>query len=229
MPDITRSWREVGGAVTEVNAIPQISSLTEPFIFDRVLCQMLDGDGRVPVMVVQGTGPTPAWLGALAARLDTAGLCVGISTPEGLGIAGQWVQGPRKLAFKDLHALQLDPTVGAILVYTNGQEFLQTGLPMDVFDLLVVTDPSEPSSTPLQARALRQLLSYCKRQVFVLGQDSGAQLAAASRTASPLPWTKLSEQPEVLLETLFDAILQADAVHAIPLKPIQARSEGEEI
>jgi cyanophycin synthetase len=30
MPDITRSWREVGGAVTEVNAVPQVSIQTDP-------------------------------------------------------------------------------------------------------------------------------------------------------------------------------------------------------
>ncbi len=226
MPDITRSWREVGGAVTEVNAIPQISNLTAPLIHDTVLCRLIDGDGRVPLLVVLGDAPTPVWVGTLTAQLDAAGLCAGVSTPEGLAIGGQWLQGPRKLAFNDLRALQLDPAVGAIVLCTNGQEFVQTGLPMDAFDVLVMAAPPGPSTSPVQVQAVQQLLRYCTRQVFVLGQGSGGPPPAALKSASQLPWTALGDQPDVLVATLVEAMLQAEATHAMALQPIDPQRQG---
>ena len=185
--------------------------------------------GERAARIAEAGSLPPLALAALAAApryAEGRGLRVSVSSPEGLVITGQWVQGPRKLAFSDMRALQLDPAVGAIVLYTNGQEFVQTGLPMDAFDLLVMTAPPGRSTIPVQVQAMQLFLSYCKRQVFALGQGNGAPPPAALKTASQLPWTALDDQPEVLVAALVDAMLQAEAAHATDLHSIDLESQG---
>lgn len=148
MPDVTRSWREVGGGITEVNAIPQISNLTQADLHQHLLQRLVPGDGRVPVVVVLGGAESDApWLAALLDRLESSGLTVGLSTPKALTLGGRWVRGPRVSAFDDVQLLQLDPSVGAVVVLTDAQEFAtRTGLPFDRLDVLVRTAAVEVAS-----------------------------------------------------------------------------------
>ncbi len=141
MPDVTRSWREVGGGITEVNAIPQISNLTQADLHGRLLRHLVAGDGRVPVVVVlaEPEGDVP-WLTALTGRLQASGLVVGLSTPKALTLGGGWVRGPRSSVFDDAQLLQLDPSTGVMVLVTDAQEFAhRSGLPFDRLDVLVRT------------------------------------------------------------------------------------------
>src|SRR5690606_15149419 len=85
-PDITRSWREVGGAICEVNAQPQltVSRLDIPF---KIVGGLVRGDGRIPVVVVLGkeTSVSPALLiDACRAR----GLRLGLALPSETSVDG---------------------------------------------------------------------------------------------------------------------------------------------
>lgn len=148
MPDVTRSWREVGGGITEVNAIPQISNLTQADLHQRLLQRLVPGDGRVPMVVVlAGQASDAPWLAALLDRLESSGLTVGLSTPQALTLGGRWVRGPRASVFDDVQLLQLDPLVGVVVVLTDAQEFAtRTGLPFDRLDVLVRTTAVEVAS-----------------------------------------------------------------------------------
>lgn len=57
LPDIGRSWKETGGAICEVNAQPQFS--TTP-TFKEVLARLVKGKGRIPVVVILGSGSLTA-------------------------------------------------------------------------------------------------------------------------------------------------------------------------
>lgn len=200
MPDITRSWREAGGAVTEVNAIPQMSNLTAADIHDRMLQQLVSGDGRIPVAVILGQAPHSDWLGQLVKRLQADGICAGMST-QGLTIGGQWVREKRFSAFADVCALQLDPSVGAIVLVTDGIEFLKTGLPFDGFDVLMLIGP-KPAAAP-EIEAFKLLLQYCRRQVLETGTGP-----ANPRQVAGLKKTRWVTVPQVSGQTL-DALLAA--------------------
>lgn len=160
MPDITLSWREVGGAVTEVNAIPQLSIQTDPTLSQRLLRQLVPAGGRVPLLMVLAE-EAPAWLAELHRRALAAGLTLGMTSPEGLQIGGDWVRGPRASVWDDVRTMQVDVSVGAMAVVSSGDELLRTGLPFDAVDALVVAS-HKPSSLALLLPYLRGYRAFAE-------------------------------------------------------------------
>lgn len=208
MPDITRSWREVGGAVTEVNAIPQISILTDQTLVQRLLQQLMPHSGRVPLLYVLGEGEPPAWMPGLLRRFADVGLRVGLTTNDGLQIGEDWIRGPRTSLWDDVRALQVDPTVGAIAVVSDGKGLLETGLPFDTIDALVVQ--------AYRSSVLSLLLPYARGFRAVVGEALllryGAELQGQIRD-----WRIWNDPPlsvDRLAGELFDALLGAEAAYA---------------
>jgi len=216
MPDITRSWREVGGAVTEVNAIPQISIQTNQALMQRLLQQLMPHSGRVPLLYVLGEGGPPAWMPGLLRRMADVGLRVGLTTNDGLQIGEDWIRGPRTSLWDDVRALQMDPTVGAIAVVSDGDGLLETGLPFDTIDALVVQ--------ACRSSVLSLLLPYARGFRAVMGEALllryGAQLQGQVRD-----WRIWNDEPlsaDRLAGELFDALLEADAACAATAEPLSA-------
>lgn len=215
MPDITRSWREAGGAVTEVNAIPQISVQTDPTLAQRLLQKLLPNGARIPLLVVLTDGVSPVWVPELVERLANGGLKVGTTTADGLQIGKDWIRGPRASLWDDVRALQTDPTVGAMVVVGDGDALLQTGLPFDTVDALVVQT--------LRPEVLRLLLPYARGLKAVLGntlcksygpllQNPGADWQIWSDSLD-LPPEKLAELAHALLAAEAAQSPAADAPH----------------
>lgn len=137
-PDITRSWREVGGGLCEVNGQPQFS-VTRPDLAERVLEALVPGCGRIPVVVVLAEGRWGAWTDRLHTGLQSLGLQVGFALADGVFI-GQAPQGCVAASrFDAVQTLLLDTRVAALVVATDGRDWLQSGLPVDRVDL-VMTD-----------------------------------------------------------------------------------------
>lgn len=190
MPDITRSWREVGGGITEVNSVPQVSIQTDPTLVQRLLEKIIPQSGRIPLLFVLSHGGKPGWIDRVAFELNAAGLRVGLTTTEGLQIGDDWIRGPRKSVWEDIRALQMDPSVGAIVIVSDGEALLKTGLPFDALDALVVQSP-EP-------KVLSLLLPYVRGVKFEVGEDW--QISADGDGCRP-----------DLTTALVTALLQADA------------------
>lgn len=155
MPDITRSWREVGGALTEVNAIPQLSIQTDPTLPYRLLQQLMPHGGRIPVLLVLANDP-PVWLDQTLGVLGDSGLRVGLSTPGGLRIGTDCIREGRHSLWDDIRALQVDPSVDAMAIVCDGSAFMKTGLPFDAVDAVVV-QLFQPQVMSLLMPALRGL------------------------------------------------------------------------
>lgn len=136
MPDITRSWREVGGAICEINAKPQFS-VAVPQAVHEALDFLLVGSGRIPLAVLLGQGAWDDDLQRLAQDLSSEGHVLGVCTPGGRWVGGVLQQGGQKSAFNDVQAMLVDTRVTAVVVQTDGLEWLRTGLPFDRFDLLL--------------------------------------------------------------------------------------------
>lgn len=198
-PDITASWQEVGGAITEVNAIPQISRLTQADIHDRFLAQMISGNGRIPVAIVLGGSPDPA----LIRHLSSTGLRVGISAPEGLAIDGRTIRRGRRSPFEDVRSLQLDPEVDAIVVIVQGDEFKSTGLPFDAFDILLVN-----RSEPPRAALVGALLPHCTG-VILSDEPTNESLRSMTFKNLPSQWTSRLKSAPSPLDLLPDLLVQA--------------------
>src|SRR5690606_29500602 len=92
MPDITRSWREVGAGICEVNAQPQLSGATAPESYAQVLGELVPKQGRIPSAIVL-TGHAEATLAEEVANLlAQRNLCVGTSSAAGLRIGAQCIR-----------------------------------------------------------------------------------------------------------------------------------------
>ena len=135
-PDIARSWREAGGAVCEVNGQPQFS-VTRPDFPEQVIDELVPGDGRVPVVVVLAEGGWGGWTQALHTQLSQAGLNAGFVLADGLFRGSDKLATKRRSAFDDVQTLLLDKTLDAVVVATNGMEWLPSGMPVDRVDLVI--------------------------------------------------------------------------------------------
>jgi len=170
-PDISRSWREVGGAICEVNAQPQLS-ITAPHLYGEIFDQLVAGQGRIPIAFVLSSGNAEELVRGCTEILERQGLRVGISTPAGLLVAGERVRRERLSAFGDVRALFIDPAVDAVIFVGDGREFLSTGLPFDRFDELVLDGDwslqhGGPPASDLRPLVLNLLAQHCSNRLLV--------------------------------------------------------------
>ncbi|NJN52531.1 MAG: hypothetical protein HC809_13035 [Gammaproteobacteria bacterium] len=133
--DITRSWRESGCAVLEVNRTPGFSSdgRAELILAER----FPDGaDGRIPSVVIVGGSET---LVARVVRLFTdAGLRVGETDDAATRLAGIERCARRETLSERVTALLLDPACDALIINAAATEIERAGLPLDRCDVAVV-------------------------------------------------------------------------------------------
>lgn len=194
-PDITRSWREVGGAITEINAVPQISIQTDPTLVQRLLQKIMPHSGRIPLLFVLTEEAKPVWLDDVLNELEASGLRVGLTTAEGLQVSKDWIRGLRTSVWEDIRLLQKDPSVGAIVIISDGDNLLQTGLPFDALDALVVQ-----ANRP---QVLSLLMPYVRGVKLDVGQD----------------WKICSNDHEAALDltqAIVSALLQAESEYGKP-------------
>lgn len=177
MPDIRRSWRETGAVICEVNAQPQMS-LHLP---TQVLGHLVDGNGRIPVVMILGDVLAAPWYRAFTDALD-AGSAVGVATTQGTLLAGECIIGPG-YALHGARALLTDPLTRALLVVADDEHMLGAGLPVDRLDALVLAAPLHAQGrSPDWERweAWARTLAVLSKQVWVL-DDSSEWLAVAAR------------------------------------------------
>ena len=213
MPDIALSWRQVGGAVTDVNALPQISNLTHGRLHDYVLAGLVPGDGRIPIVVLIGDPARMQWLASLVDALRLKGYCPGVSHPAGLEIDGRPMDGSRESTFDDVRALELDPRVGVILVVCDDDELLRTGFPFDRFDILVHVGGDVESANQYQMLGL--LIQSCQHLVMRAkhGAPHQGSLEKFFRVSSAKSRALPDDVADVIAQ-LMQAIEDADAGHS---------------
>ena len=143
MPDISRSWREVGAGFCEINAQPQMGG-AHPWIFERILRRYLVGRGRIPTVLVLTDSAHATGLGAAIAKSLAR---------SGLGTRA--VAGGATELLRQCSAELMAPDLDALVVQTDGSDLSRVGLPLDRFDVLVV---AQWRPAPAQARAILALL-----------------------------------------------------------------------
>lgn len=201
--DISRSWRETGGAITEVNALPQFSPLSRPDIFRALLAELVPGNGRIPTSLVIG-GNIEQAVAQLGSHFLKAGIVAGIVSDNSILIGTDEISRGKIDIFDGVQMVISDPTVEAMVVVVEGTGLIQHGFPIDRFDLVAVAGG-------IPASDLRALLSSVKLHysgdVLVLNDPVVRAEALKTMIKSKLffsdTWSLLIEK---IAATIFDHI-----------------------
>ena len=181
IPDITRSWREIGGAVCEVNAQPQIG-LTIPGIFKDVFSRHVKGEGRIPVALVVGNDDAVELAQTAAQKLSNQGLLTGCASDQNACLGGAILENAGHGGFNGIRALLMHPDTQAALLVRSADAISEKGLPVDRIDGLVLCEGAVPKASlasflsVIRPHLRGEILldrssSYARDVAAVLGQD----------------------------------------------------------
>ncbi|MFA5630623.1 MAG: acetate--CoA ligase family protein [Porticoccaceae bacterium] len=184
IPDISRSWKEGGAAICEVNAQPQLGLTTGPHLYGEILTSLVDGQGRVPIVVILGAEDCAAIAADLRRHLFTSlGWRVGSVDETRVTLHQSVLSASSMPAFEGSVALLCNKQVQAVVVCVNDSSLL-SGLPFDRFDVLVIaghhvkSGPSQQAMTPqrMLGLLLENLLPACTGTVLRLA-EAGLQIS----------------------------------------------------
>ncbi len=135
-PDISRSYREVGGGICEVNAAPGFRMHVAPSegqprdVAGKVM-EMLFPPGtasRVPIAAITGTNGKTTTTRMLAHIHKLTGAVVGMTTTDGVYIDGQRTVEGDMTGPTSARMVLRDPTVGVAILETARGGLLRSGL-----------------------------------------------------------------------------------------------------
>lgn len=155
-PDITRSWREVGGAVCEVNARPQFGPGRGGTSHDRVLEKLMGGDTRIAVHLYLCSAQDETGLvERLSAMRRTVGAAA-IACAQGIWINDTPHTSAMASGIAAARAALADRDVTSLLMALTPQDVVTHGLPVDRIDSLRVAAPGDdsPKTQALRERAI---------------------------------------------------------------------------
>ena len=145
-PDITRSYKEVGGGICEINASPDfrmhLLGNPEQNVCSKIMSTMFSDDGRIRTAAITGTSGKTSVVNMLAGILEAAGISTGKANSNGVYVGGhQW----RKGSVTDGSAVRqlfIDPDTEAVVFEVTESEVLNVGLAYDFCDVAAVTNIS---------------------------------------------------------------------------------------
>ena len=230
--DISRSWRETGAIICEVNSQPNLGQTTTAHLYAPMLSKIVPGNGRVPVVLVLGAPDGSNLVEVLSRALSgRLGLAVGYHNQQGVSINGQPITNRPVSAYVAARMLTMEPTVGAMIISLNDLSAAWTGLPMRNYDLLLIAGPNIDTAGNTDRQTgittlMHALLPGCDGQVLTL-KEAGLQirppagLSNATWPAEPVPAAQL-------VETVVDIVTAAEERHkqpaALPDVPVDATS-----
>lgn len=159
VPDIARSWRDVGGGICEINRTPgfRTHAITEgrlPVGLFAYLDHLLGADARVrvPIVVLPGAADIDDAANAAADRFAAAGLAVGLATTTRFEAAGLPLRDPGPGHPARIARLVDDPSVAAIVAVVDPVVVLARGFGHGRADLVVIA-PGGPAAAAAAAVA----------------------------------------------------------------------------
>lgn len=182
--DISKSWIEIGAAICEVNAQPQIGEGTTPGIYADLLRELLPVDSRIPVMLV--LGQTDAAGRALQMHLRANGILAGFASRAGGWDAQGHCVSPGPDCFEATRTVMSLPEAAAVVVVARPGDLVNRGLPVDRIKALVWADWADAGGA--DPASLDQMLAMLSPHVvgpIAIHADDpafGVVVQAASRT-----------------------------------------------
>ena len=195
-PDISRSWRECGGAVCEVNAQPGFRPhwLGDPQrdINGEIIDWMYSGeDGRIPTVAIVGARGADTVALLLHRIWQAAGVQSAVCTTRGLWIGNDQVSDADVAGFRGGRALLSDPGVEVAIMELPYRALQAFGHPCDWYDVSVLLDCDDNNSAARNANSVEQIarpdaevLQRTRFAVVVNGDDPRC-MALLDQAAAP--------------------------------------------
>lgn len=156
IPDIRHSWLESGAVICEVNAQPQLS----PHLPEYLLNQLIEKNGRIPIIVIQGELSDNPWHHKIHTQLN---LCVGIISNNSIMINNRVISTPKDNIYSSAQNILNDPSVELAIIFITDNSILETGFPTDHFDLLFISEMTQKS---LFSSTANMLTNMCQGPIF---------------------------------------------------------------
>lgn len=144
-PDITRSYREVGGGICEVNSSPGlrvhwVAEGETPDVAGPIMDTIYPpgAPSRIPIAAIAGGAGASAAARLLADILGAAGHTVGLANGDGIAIGGKAIVKGAMTGPGAAHLVLRDPTVDAAVLETTPEALLKLGLGYDACDVAAV-------------------------------------------------------------------------------------------
>lgn len=138
IPDISRSWRETGAAIIEVNAQPQLVAASQTHLYGQILASRAPHNGRIPVAIVIGTDGAHDLALQVLQNLQDGAAKVGLASRQGLWLGHRLIGRAGLAPFGAGRALLAQRDLAALLLVIDDASVIGSGLPVDRFDLLVL-------------------------------------------------------------------------------------------
>jgi cyanophycin synthetase len=179
--DITKSWRDTGGRITELNAGPEFARSTKADLYEVYLRELLGSNGRIPVAMVIGS-ETGVIEDELRTRTRGRTAKIGIAGAQSITIGPTIVHNGAHDPWFAARALSTDMSVDAMVLFADGNTLSASGLPFDKIDLLAIVGEA------VQPAVANQLLSVVGQNVksVVVQGDPGEARRLAQRHDVPV-------------------------------------------
>lgn len=138
IPDISRSWRETGAAIIEINAQPQLVAASQTHLYGQILTSRAPHGGRIPVAIVIGTDGAHDLARQVLQNISDGAAKVGLASRQGLWLGHRLIGRAGLTPFGAGRALLAQRDLAALLLVIDDASVIGSGLPVDRFDLLVL-------------------------------------------------------------------------------------------
>ena len=170
---VLRPLEAQGGGIVEINAAPGLRMHLQPSfgkgraVGEAIIANMFaDGDeARIPLIAVAGTNGKTTTVRLIANILGSNGLCVGMTTTDGVYIAGRRTDTGDCSGPKSARNVLLHPDVDSAVLETARGGVLREGLGFDRCDVAVVTNVGLGDHLGLSYISTVEALSVVKRVI----------------------------------------------------------------
>jgi cyanophycin synthetase len=212
-PDITRSVRETGGGIVEVNAAPGFRMHLEPSegpsrdVAKAVVANLFPphARSRIPIVAVTGTNGKSTVVRMVAKISRQMGKTVGLTNTTGVYINDEKILDADASGPKSARMVLRDPTVGVAVLETARGGMLREGLAFDRCDVGIVLNVTADHlglkgiDTLEDLAAVKSIVTEAvsRRGVSVLNGDDPLTLRMARHAGGRIGYFTLEGGPEM--------------------------------
>ncbi len=200
IPDIRRSWREIGGAICEVNAQPQLGMVTGSHLYGLILKDLIKDRGRVPTILVIGAPPERTLAHDIECALTAVHDGVGCYDGQEVRLDGEPLTTLAQSPYSAGKLLTLERRMG-VMILSIDDSVLRSGLPVPQVDIVVIagshirqtSDQTNHAPEAVLRQVLDVVLPACDGTVLMLNESGlSHDLLASGRCPSQvLAWHEL--------------------------------------